>query len=122
MFKQYDPRSARATILKRTPPDEFPVSERVMDNIEKLFGERLTAEEAVTRILKDVRMNGDSALQNWTKRLDSIDPSTRSGHAFNLLLFPKLRFSPRLIPLRLPNGTRSKKPPPVSKPFIANNH
>ena len=72
-MKQYDPQTARQTILKRTPPDEFPVSERVMDSIEKLFGERLTADEAVTRILKDVRMNGDSALQSWTKRLDSID-------------------------------------------------
>ncbi len=73
MFKQYDPQTARQTILKRTPPDEFPISPRVLDNIEKLFGERLTAEEAVTRILKDVRMNGDTALQNWTQRLDSLD-------------------------------------------------
>jgi histidinol dehydrogenase len=72
-MKQYDPQTARQTILKRTPPDEFPVSERVMVSIEKIFGERLTAEAAVTRILKDVRMNGDSALQSWTKRLDSID-------------------------------------------------
>ncbi len=72
-MKQYDPQIARQTILKRTPPDEFPVSARVMDNIEKLFGERLTAEAAVTRILKDVRTHGDSALQDWTKRLDSID-------------------------------------------------
>jgi len=72
-MKQYDSQTARQTILKRTPPDEFPVSERVMVNIEKIFGERLTADEAVTRILKDVRMNGDSALQDWTKRLDSID-------------------------------------------------
>ncbi len=73
MLKQYDPQTARQTILKRTPPDEFPVSERVLDNIEKLFGERLTAEQVVTRILKNVRMNGDSALQSWTQRLDSID-------------------------------------------------
>ncbi len=73
MLKQYDPQTARQTILKRTPPDEFPVSERVMDGIANLFGESLTAEQAVTRILKDVRMNGDSALKNWTKRLDSID-------------------------------------------------
>jgi len=72
-MKQYDPQSARQTILKRTPPDEFPVSVRVMDNIEKLFGERLTAEAAVTRILKDVRTRGDAALQDWTKRLDSLD-------------------------------------------------
>ena len=73
MFKQYDPQTARQTILKRTPPDEFPISQRVLDNIEKLFGERLTAEEAVTRILKDVRTNGDAALQRWTQRLDSLD-------------------------------------------------
>ena len=72
-MKQYDPQTARQTILKRTPPDEFPISERVMDGIEKIFGERLIAEQAVTRILKDVRMNGDAALQDWTKRLDSID-------------------------------------------------
>ncbi len=73
MLKQYDPQNARQTILKRTPPDEFPISQRVLDNIAKLFGESLTAEQAVTRILKDVRMNGDSALQNWTQRLDAID-------------------------------------------------
>lgn len=72
-MKQYDPQTARQTILKRTPPDEFPVSARVMGDIEKLFGERLTAEAAVTRILKDVRTRGDAALQDWTQRLDSID-------------------------------------------------
>ncbi len=72
-MKQYDPQAARQTILKRTPPDEFPVSARVMDNIEKLFGERLTAEAAVTRILKDVRTRGDAALQDWTQRLDSLN-------------------------------------------------
>ena len=73
MLKQYDPQTARQTILKRTPPDEFPVSQRVLDNIAKLFGESLTAEQAVTRILKDVRTNGDSALREWTQRLDQID-------------------------------------------------
>ncbi len=73
MLKQYDPQTAKQTILKRTPPDEFPISQRVLDNIAKLFGEALTAEQAVTKILKDVRTNGDSALKNWTKRLDSFD-------------------------------------------------
>ncbi len=73
MLKQYDTQTARQTILKRTPPDEFPVSQRVLDNIAKLFGESLTAEQAVTRILKDVRANGDSALREWTQRLDAID-------------------------------------------------
>lgn len=73
MLKQYDPQSAKQTILKRTPPDEFPVSQRVLDGITKLFGEALTPEQAVSRILKDVRTNGDSALQNWTRTLDSFD-------------------------------------------------
>ncbi len=73
MFKQYDPQAARRSILKRTPPDEFPVSPRVLENIKKLLGEALTPEEAVARILRDVRTNGDSALQTWTQRLDSID-------------------------------------------------
>lgn len=73
MLKQYDPQTARQTILKRTPPDEFPVSQRVLDGIARLFGEPLTPEEAVTHILKDVRANGDSALQKWTLTLDGLD-------------------------------------------------
>jgi len=73
MFKQYNPQTARQTILKRTPPDEFPVSQRVLDGIAKIFGEPLSPGEAVARILKDVRTNGDSALRDWTKRLDSLD-------------------------------------------------
>jgi histidinol dehydrogenase len=73
MLKQYDPQTARQTILKRIPPDEFPVSQRMLDGIAQLFGEALTPEQAVTRILKDVRMNGDSALQKWTLTLDSFD-------------------------------------------------
>ena len=62
MLKQYDPQTARETILKRTPPDEFSVSQRVQDGITRLFGAPLTPDEAVSSILKDVRLNGDSAL------------------------------------------------------------
>lgn len=75
MLKKYDPQTARQTILKRTPPDEFPVSPRVLDGIADLFGERLSPEAAVTRILKEVRANGDSALQKWTHTLDGLDLS-----------------------------------------------
>jgi len=73
MLKQYDPQTARQTILKRTPPDEFPISDRVLDGIQKLFGEPLTPDEAVSRILKEIRSNGDSALQKWTLTLDGLD-------------------------------------------------
>ncbi len=73
MLKQYNPQTARQSILKRTPPDEFPVSQRVRDGIAQLFGEPLTPEQAVTRILKEVRADGDSALRRWTHRLDGLD-------------------------------------------------
>ena len=73
MLKQYNAQTARDSILKRTPPDEFPVSQRVLDGITHLFGEPLTPEQAVTRILKQVRSEGDAALQSWTKRLDGLD-------------------------------------------------
>jgi histidinol dehydrogenase len=73
MLKQYDPQTARQTILKRTPPDEFPVSQRVRDSITQLFGKPLTPDEAVSLILKDIRANGDAALQEWTLRLDGLD-------------------------------------------------
>lgn len=73
MLKQYDPQTARETILRRNPPDEFAVSQLGLDNIAKLFGERLSPEEAVTRILKEVRTSGDAALQKWTLTLDGLD-------------------------------------------------
>jgi histidinol dehydrogenase len=73
MLKQYDPQTARETILKRTPPDEFSVSQRVQEGINKLFGAPLTPDEAVSRILREVRQNGDSALRQWTLTLDGLD-------------------------------------------------
>ncbi len=73
MLKQYDPQTAKQSILKRTPPDEFPVSQRVLDGIAQIFGEPLTPEQAVTWILKDVRMNGNTALKTWGQRLDGLD-------------------------------------------------
>ena len=113
MLKQYDPQTATQTILKRTPPDEFPVSQRVLDGIAQLFGEPLTAEQAVTKILKDVRTNGDSALRNWTQRLDSFDlqPAPVS----------KADLQAAYDSLTPAQRDASKKPPLASKPFTANN-
>ena len=83
MLKQYNPETAKQTILKRTPPDEFPVSQRVLDGIAEVFGESLTPDQAVSRILKEVRIDGDAALQKWTRSLDGLDlrpaPVTKSA-------------------------------------------
>ena len=70
---------AKQSILKRQPPDEFPVSQAVLDGIAKIFGEALTPEQAVTRILRDVRSRGDKALQEWSERLDN-----RKAEAFRV--------------------------------------
>ena len=73
MLKRYTPENARLSILRRTPPDEFPVSQRLLDGIAQVFGEPLTPEGAVNRILREVRSEGDSALQKWTYHLDGLD-------------------------------------------------
>lgn len=73
MLKQYTPTQARQTILKRNALDEIPINQNISARIEKIFNEVLTPEQAVTKIIQDVKKRGDLALQDWTKRLDSID-------------------------------------------------
>lgn len=73
MLKQYTAEQARQTILKRSSPDEIQISKNISARIEKIFNESLAPEQAVAKIIKDVKTRGDSALQDWTKRLDSFD-------------------------------------------------
>ncbi|MBI4762436.1 MAG: histidinol dehydrogenase [Chloroflexota bacterium] len=73
MLSILDSETAARTILKRHAWDEFPVPESLLARLETLFGERVTPDEAVRRILNDVRREGDRALREWTKRLDGID-------------------------------------------------
>jgi histidinol dehydrogenase len=70
LLKIYDVETAQRGILKRQPPDVFEVTESVLAGIERRFGERLTPEEAVRRVLADVRARGDVALIEWVKRID----------------------------------------------------
>ncbi|MEJ2600872.1 MAG: histidinol dehydrogenase [Anaerolineales bacterium] len=75
MLKILDVQTASQTILKRTPPDEMSVPEALLDGIQSVFGERIPPAEAVRRILKDVRNNGDAALRQWAERLDGSAPA-----------------------------------------------
>lgn len=72
MLKIFDSQTARQTLLKRIPPDETDVPPIVLDRIEATFGERISAEEAVRRILRDVRTRGDAALYDWSAKLDGF--------------------------------------------------
>ncbi|MBI4506872.1 MAG: histidinol dehydrogenase [Chloroflexi bacterium] len=65
---------ARATLLRRAPLDESDVPPAVAARIAELFGGPLTPEEAVRRIVRDVRARGDAALRDWSLRLDGVAP------------------------------------------------
>ena len=71
-FPILDPESARKSILRRQPWDEFDLPEEILDSIEKIFGSRIGPDEAVRRILANVRAGGDAAVRNWTERLDGV--------------------------------------------------
>ncbi|MDY6916448.1 MAG: histidinol dehydrogenase [Chloroflexota bacterium] len=59
-------------ILQRSPfgTGEIPASMR--ERIRDVFGEELTPEEAVGRIIADVRQQGDAALLDYTRRIDGV--------------------------------------------------
>ncbi len=64
--------AARAAMKRQF--SEIPVPESVLERNEKMFGERLSPEQVVTRILDDVKARGDDALRDWTERLDGHRP------------------------------------------------
>ena len=68
-----DWREAERTILRRrdlTAHSDVP--DMVQAGILRIFGERLAPEEAVARILADVRLRGDESLFDWTARIDGV--------------------------------------------------
>jgi len=72
MINIYDVETAKKSILKRIPPDETDAPPVVLERIAATFGEKISAEEAVRRILRDVRSRGDIALREWSAKLDGF--------------------------------------------------
>ena len=70
-----DADEARTTILRRRAWDAWDVPAALLDGIERHFGARLTPDEAVRRILDDIRREGDAALRRWTETLDRVTPA-----------------------------------------------
>jgi histidinol dehydrogenase len=65
---------AKSSLLKRTALGETDdVPESLLERITAIFGERLSPQQAVQTILRDVRATGDAALRDWTKRLDGAE-------------------------------------------------
>lgn len=71
----YSVEEARATILKRRRWGEWPIPDSVRAGIRRVFGEDLSPEEAVRRIIADVRRRGDMALREWTEKADRVLPA-----------------------------------------------
>lgn len=69
----YDVPTAQDSILRRQPWDAFAVPDSLLDANERFFGERIGPDEAVRRILADVRARGDAAIRDWTTRIDRVE-------------------------------------------------
>lgn len=62
--------AAREKIARQRALTEKTVSAETAARIEKLFGEALTPEQAVAKILDDIRARGDEAVSAWTAKID----------------------------------------------------
>jgi histidinol dehydrogenase len=76
MLKLYNPAEAKKTILRRDNWLERPVPASVAQGMERIFGEQLTPEQGVMRIVDDVREHGDNALRHWSELIDGAPIDT----------------------------------------------
>lgn len=67
-----DVAAAQASILRRPAWDEIAVTDELESRNEAIFGARIGPDEAVRRILADVRSRGDAAVRDWTERIDQV--------------------------------------------------
>ncbi|MFO7661870.1 MAG: histidinol dehydrogenase [Chloroflexota bacterium] len=72
MIKIFTSDEAKTTILRRDLTFNSPVPQAVRTSLQRIFGEDLTPDEAVSRLLKDVQQRGDKALLEWTERIDGV--------------------------------------------------
>lgn len=76
LMRIMDVPTAQQSLLRRAAWDEWEVPATMLDRNEALFGERIGPDEVVRRILADVRQRGDTALIEWSERLDRVTPTT----------------------------------------------
>lgn len=73
--KIYSAAEASATILKRGHLEDAALPAHVQARVDEMFGGPTTAHDAVKAILKSVRSGGDSAVADWSQRIDGVDLS-----------------------------------------------
>lgn len=68
-----DLEQARKTILARKPWEQVEITPAMRASIQRIFGEPLTADQAVDRILAEVRARGDDALRDFNRRIEGAE-------------------------------------------------
>ncbi len=69
----YDAHTARAEILRRAPLGHASLPARAQEKLESVFGAPISAEDAVDRIIADVRDTGDEALRRYSRLIDGVE-------------------------------------------------
>jgi histidinol dehydrogenase len=64
--------TARAHLSRLRRRDGEPLPESVAARLKEIFGCEISADNAVSRVIKDVRLHGDAALRDYTQRIDGI--------------------------------------------------
>jgi histidinol dehydrogenase len=72
MIQIYTVAQAKVRILRREQALEIVVPEGLQAGIRRVFGEDLSPEAVVGRLLTAVRQGGDAALREWTQRIDGV--------------------------------------------------
>lgn len=62
-----------SALLNKPAFDQVELSAGIKAGIKEMFGEELSAEQVVSRIVKDVRAQGDQAVYAYTKLIDKVD-------------------------------------------------
>jgi histidinol dehydrogenase len=71
-----DPDQARSGLLARRSWDQVEITPALQASIERVFGASLTPDQAVARILQDVREQGDRALFRYARRIEGAELET----------------------------------------------
>ena len=69
----YGAEEGRRRLLRRQPLEEYQASPALQTSIERAFGEALTPDQVVARIIERVREEGDQALFDYTRLLDQSE-------------------------------------------------
>lgn len=69
----HDAAEGRAFVLRNRDMRQAELSPRMRDGVRRVFGEDLSAEQAVARIIAAVRDRGDDALRHYTHAIDGVE-------------------------------------------------